>query len=871
MLRGSAYRVVSVTGCFRYGDKVSGCGGVCGMPIARLVMRRSPGRRHGLPAAISVLAAAAVGGLTNVATSGWSWPVGAGLLVLTAGWASWEWQQAVRTNADRTHEAGSGEDGQPLLGAADQLQLDRPLVRLPRPVRRLFVGRDDVLAALDVAADGSTVVCQTVAGLGGVGKTELVLHYCHQHRDRFPVLWWVTADSREAVRTGLAELTATVAAATNRVGPKNVADAAAWAMAWLSAQSGWLLVLDNVEDRADVEDLLGRLAGGQVLITSRRDAGWEDLADSCLRLDPLDVDAAVAVLTARGGPRDPTVARQLATELGYLPLALTQAAAYLGQTRVPMAGYLQQLRDRPQAVLDVAAPGDDTQRTVARVWDVTLGAVGTVDQFAIEVLRVLACLAPDNVPRGLLAGLDTDKDKVDGALGLLASYSMLTLTEADVSTHRLVQAVVVDQTTAAGVLSDTLRRALRLLAAVMPADHPGDSTADWPAWAVLAPQAQALAARWSVEDPDADLARILTNTGDYLRIQGAYAESVRLGERAVAIHETTLGPDHSDTMHSRHTLALGYWEVGRSADAVASEERALADRTRILGSDHPDTLHSRHGLALGLQAMGRYAQSNVLEEQTVADRIRVLGADHPDTLRSQTSLAVGYWSVGRNAEAVSVWERTLADRIRVLGPEHPDTLQSRGNLALGYAAMGRYAEAIALNEQTLADRIRVLGPDHPATLASRNNLAGNYQDAGRHAEAITMLEQTLADHTRVLGPDHPHTLGSRGNLADGYRTVGRHAEAITMLEQTLADMTRVLGNDHPYTLSSRYELASAYQAVGQHAEAITMLEQTLADMTRVLGPDHPDTVQSRDDLAAAYEARNEQSEGDGVLKGGGLA
>ena len=53
------------------------------------------------------------------------------------------------------------------------------------------------------------------------------------------------------------------------------ADAAGWAAAWLQAHHGWLLVLDNVNDPGDVEPLLGQLTGGHILVTTRRDTGWD--------------------------------------------------------------------------------------------------------------------------------------------------------------------------------------------------------------------------------------------------------------------------------------------------------------------------------------------------------------------------------------------------------------------------------------------------------------------------------------------------------------------------------------------------------------------------------------------------------------------
>ena len=67
---------------------------------------------------------------------------------------------------------------------------------------------------------------------------------------------------------------------------------------------GWLLILDNVNDPADVEPLLGQLTGGHIVITTRRDTGWDQIADP-IRLDVLDPGPATDLIAARTGSHDP--------------------------------------------------------------------------------------------------------------------------------------------------------------------------------------------------------------------------------------------------------------------------------------------------------------------------------------------------------------------------------------------------------------------------------------------------------------------------------------------------------------------------------------------------------------------------------------
>src|ERR1700677_2445639 len=145
---------------------------------------------------------------------------------------------------------------------------------LPRPPAGVFVGREGALARLDqgLSGGGSVVVTQAVYGLGGVGKSELALQHAHARRGGYVLIWWITAEDRSGIEAGLASL-------AGRICPElapaaTTPEAAEWALTWLQAHTGWLLVLDDVTDPGDVEALLGQLHGGRILLTTRRDAGW---------------------------------------------------------------------------------------------------------------------------------------------------------------------------------------------------------------------------------------------------------------------------------------------------------------------------------------------------------------------------------------------------------------------------------------------------------------------------------------------------------------------------------------------------------------------------------------------------------------------
>ncbi|WP_170316796.1 NB-ARC domain-containing protein [Acrocarpospora corrugata] len=331
------------------------------------------------------------------------------------------------------------------------------LTGLPRPPAAVFVGRADALAGVEraLAAGSAGVITQAaVYGLGGVGKSELALQYATRHRDRYRVVWWAEADTPAQIQTSLAGLARAICAGSHSVAAgqatveEAVEEAVAWALSWMATHPGWLLVLDNVEQVGDVEPYLGRLRGGQVLLTTRRDIGWRDAGCTAIDLGVLAREPAVELLADLIGARtgeavDLADLADLADELGHLPLALTQAGAFVARTPgMTVARYRGPLRTSPARLYGMTAPGRDPQRVVARVWTLTRDRIAEQVALAPSLLALLAYYAPDQLPVDVLHHLpDADELRIGAALGLLASYSVITLTGDAVSVHRLVQAV----------------------------------------------------------------------------------------------------------------------------------------------------------------------------------------------------------------------------------------------------------------------------------------------------------------------------------------------------------------------------------------------------------------------------------------------
>ena len=713
-----------------------------------------------------------------------------------------------------------------------------------------FTGRDGLLAQVrDRLLAGGAAVVQALHGMGGVGKTQLVAEYAHRFAAGYELAWWINAEQGGLIGNQVAALGFAVGCVPAGAGADVVR---AVVLAELRARGRWLLVFDNAEDPAEIAPWLPG-GSGHVLITSREE-GWAELAA------PVEVDAlaraeSVTLLQARVTGLGGADADRLAAELGDLPLALAQAAAFMAATGTSAGEYLGLLRTRAGPLLDQPVPGSSYPRSLAAATRLTAARLAGDDPAAAELASLCAFLAPNPVPEDLFTGA---AGELPGGLAAraadplawrqtLAHITRQSLARVDhrgLVMHRLTQAILRDRLTPAQAAA-TRDRAEAILAASDPGD-PLDPVI-WPAWAELMPH---LLTADLAGTGNPGLRQLACRACRYLLARGdrrtAFGITGNLRER----WRDRLGDDHEHTLAIGHYLAWALSDMGRWAEARDLDRDVLDRRRRVLGQDHPDTLTSAHNLAVYLRGLGEAQAARDLDQDTLDRFRRVLGPDHPDTLFSANGLVHDLSDLGEVQAARDLAQDTLECQSRVLGPDHPSTMTCADSLAAALRDLGDVQAARDLDQDILDRKRRVLGPDNPGTLASACSLAIDLRDLGQVQAARDLDQDTLDRCRRVLGDDHPDTLFSAGSLAADLRDLGEAQAARELAQDVLDRCRRVLGDDHPDTLDSVGNLAIILRHLGQVQAARDLDQDTLDRQRRVLGPDRPSTLVSACNLAA---------------------
>ena len=372
------------------------------------------------------------------------------------------------------------------------------------------------------------------------------------------------------------------------------------------------------------------------------------------------------------------------------------------------------------------------------------------------------------------------------------------------------------------------------------------------------------AARLQPDNPD-----YVNKAGRINHEMGRYPEARSLYEKALAIREKTLGPNHPDVAVSLNNLAGLYHDLGLYTKVEPLLQRSIKILEKSLGPDHPDVAVCLNNLATLYYTQGQYAKAEPLYRRSLEIGEKTLGPESTHVAVRLNNLAKLYYDQGKYAKAEPLYLRSLAIFEKALGPDHPHVAANLSNLAGFYFTQGQYAKAEPLYLRSLKIREKALGPDHPDMAASLNNLATVYYAQGQYPKAEPLYLRSLKILENILGPDHPHVAANLNNLAELYQEQGQYAKAEPLYLRSLKIWETAFGPDHPHVAASLNNLATLYYNQGQYAKAEPLYQRSLKIWEKALGPDHLDvanTLEGYADLlnkmgrvreAASLQARGE--------------
>ncbi|KAL6828664.1 P-loop containing nucleoside triphosphate hydrolase protein [Trichoderma camerunense] len=678
---------------------------------------------------------------------------------------------------------------------------------IPYPLNEDLVNRPDLMKKLnELLPQTSRAYCNAALwGLGGSGKTQIALNYAYQRCDkRNCSVFWVHAGSEATFSQDyktIAQAFGIDEQLRNEELYKAVRDK-------IAAQPEWVLILDNADDlrlfgvnqapgeTKSLFQYIPRASTGTVLWTSR-DAhitGTLIGPTRSIEVARMKYDEAETLLKIAGSlevGRGTTEVVALLEELQWLPIAITQAGAYMRRTSTSANEYSSLLAQSKRRWEILKVNEFDRHRrpnvpnNVLETWGISMDHLKQESEIAYNILHVLAYVANQNIPHEIitailkLSGIRSEKldAEATNAVTRLKDFSFLGMQRIEdggksYEMHKLVQ--------------EAARYGLSM---------------------------------WKPSLFDKLISK--------KKGQGYYS-----GIAVQVIFDLFPAPEPETwtqcEKYLAHAVQIGDWA---DLNEQQYETRQLFSRLSIFFLDR-----------------GRWREKEVVNKRALEFARKTVGEKHPDTINCIEALAAAYGLQGRYKEAEALGIHALELHQEIHGNRHLDTIQSMSNLSATYCRQGRYEEAEALQIQVLDLRREILGDKHPDTILGIAHLASTYASQGRVKEAETAAVQTLDLTREILGDEHPNTLSSMGVLATIYYNQGKHKEAEEIVVQVVNLRRKILGKEHPETNRAIHQLAIFRMRQGHFNDAVTLMEECVQYRNSILGPEHPDTVDSVETL-----------------------
>ena len=719
-------------------------------------------------------------------------------------------------------------------------------------------------------------------------------------------MFWIDASSQENAESDFASI-------GRQVG-KGATFAAG--LHWLSqCSTPWLLVIDNADDPdMDVSKFFPGGACGHILITTRNPDVIIHATAGSFRFHGMDPEEAMNLLLKAASwqtnPESPNpqdqdnraLAKGIASELGYLALALAHAGATIRRKIYTLERYLHYYLGHRRRMLSCPQIQSADEANIIATWELPFRRMekrhSQEYRDAVGLMYILSFMHFESIPERIfqrswngvkaLKGIDPQRFSI---LHIQSAWNDEAQARLRRAAHVLSEHSLIDHEPRKGVYSihpvvhqwarerlDEAEQRQWLNCATAVLAHcisPIMEASGQQFRRLLIPHMnsnlQALRLHFPSLLETADRAVELDRFASVFAENGLWKQAQALQRQVVDFRLRTHGGRHENTLQAMRSLAFTEWNLFEIRSSIEWQRQILSTRWKFRPSmadwltwppwkpNHVPYCIALDDLTLTLWLAGKRDISKRTGEASLRGLTRRLGPNDPRTLSAAFNLARTYLHLGETAKSHWLLTRVVRTRKHFFGADHPDTLMARNELGMCLCAQRRHlpaAERLVAN--VLTARRRLLGDEHAYTLWSVNDLTKVLCERERAAEAVAMLEDTIPVVARTLGENHVGMSMTRSNLARAYFLCERWADA----EGLTRGLLEQVPGDHPdwVHIMSGFVFLLVRRGRLEEAEANCCRALDLITKEKVLAMDSPRTVIIGQQLIEVY--RKQGREGD---------
>lgn len=655
------------------------------------------------------------------------------------------------------------------------------------------------------------VAVQIIYGMRGAGKTTLAIDYATRFSQDYNYIHWIDAKTFD---NDLEQLAHHAGIKSETI--KSMQEKQLLLKKWLEERqnAGWLIIIDNV-DPEDCEKVKSFLpySGGHVLITTYHNKIKDQFSSPISFELPLfsELEATHYLLQkTQYSIEDKQNAKQICAELGYLPLPLSHARAYIKNLGCSLSHFLKFYHAHKTKILS----------GVATTWDMNFAAVEKISPLASELLAFLAQLYPHAIPYNIIqtwlsmSQPNKSEPEIHGALMILKEFALIGGANSIYNIHSFLHEVIKNRFN---------HKAQKLLAleviSKIVKSLDTDNPKNWSEMNVLIPHCN-----WVIEE---------NSSTDGLKL----------------------------CMQIRIAMSKYYNKLGYVSDARSVSEKGLKEARAYHKTDlHSDVADSLHQLGVVFEFEGDIAKAKEYHENALAIRRAIYKTDeHEDVASSLFELGVVLTKLGKFENAKDSLELSLTIAKKVYKTEeHRAVALCLHQLGTVLEQMADYEGAKTYYEHSLAIKRKLYKTDeHPAIASAFHQIGVILEFQGNLMEAKSYYEKSLEIERKIRKTDvHSHIAASIHQIGMVFFELGNYEEALVNFKKSL-EIEKAIhkSDDHPDEGASYYWIGKVAQENDDLKEAEDNYRKCLAIAKKTYVDQQPDIAYSYKQLGAVLALR----------------
>ncbi|KAI4255045.1 MAG: hypothetical protein L6R42_006933, partial [Xanthoria sp. 1 TBL-2021] len=745
-----------------------------------------------------------------------------------------------------------------------------------------FIGRASSLDS--IAASFETQNRVAIAGMGGVGKSQIAIEYCYRYKDSKPDahVFWVYGGTIARFYQGYKR----IAQQLNLPGWDDPEGSILELVSsWLSStQDDYLLVVDNADNiehwwpgkyksGASLDDpskdlskyLPDRMEDSHLLITTRDNRVASRLArkGKPIPVQPMTEEEASSLFLSKLGEERLNVnqaeVHALLDELDHLPLAVTQAAAFIQENSISIRDYTTALQGKEadeflHEELDDARRDEDSINSVYRTLKLSYDQIKEQKPRAAELLCLLAMLDRQSIPKSLLRQIA----EVTTSLGTLQSLNLVTSRAGlqSFQMHRLVQSFVRISVQRDNAAPKWQEKAL----ACVSRDYPTEiGVGQWPDCDALAPHVHIVTGyEYKTTEARLDLAHLLCWAADFDIERGMYSQALERSRLSLEIFRELVSED--DERLAAATWLYGrlrYYHAQRATDA--NEAAGLLEKA-LSTAKYPSLTYGETAFELAHLYYDQCNEKRCLEMGKASFECwkDIEGPNSARTLDNMHDYALELALLGHEKEGISMWQEIMERCPASDASDNTKTVFTYRSMAgiaefQGDATMAEifYANLVRISETMYySEHIHVL--DYRLSHAEQIMRQGRLEEATRLSKAI-LASNSGHSEWRICA-------GCLQIVAECCRLEASYSEEQEYRRRTLEVHEKNLGRNHRDAVDVMHDLADCYLNNHKYSEADYLYQEVISWRNAELGSTHVDTLRAIECLGVCYAHQGRDDE-----------